>query len=246
MIEDPPSSLLKALAQHWKHEWSTPMLVPLPRFFSIWKSLHGSINSIAEGGSSTPPSWVWKKGGAALYHGELKSLRSPLQGMRFQGKTKETLGCDWSPSGWIIRYEFLFVKYDWKRWRELLNFSSFPWNWRSEWCVYVAHLQLISHNFKRHVCMKKGSWVIQGRVIQAVGFLERLVPPFDSWKAVALTCFPLKTHLIPKAIMSSFHRMLKNHTAYVKKSWSRESSNPNLSTRDLACPCGKSLRNFSS
>lgn len=71
----------------------------------------------------------------------------------------------------------------------------------------------------------KWSWVIQGRVIQAVGFLGRLVRPFDSWKAVALTCFPLKTHLIPQSHhVIWIHRMLKSHTAYVKKSWSRESS----------------------
>lgn len=77
-------SLLKALAQHWKHEWSTPMLVPL----SIWKSLHGSVNSIA-------------RRFIHLRHGLEKRRRRtipwrvsaeiPLQGMRFQGKTKETL-----------------------------------------------------------------------------------------------------------------------------------------------------------
>lgn len=155
MIEDPPSSLLKALAQHFfKHEWSTPMFCSTS-FFSIWKSLHGSVNSIAVGGSSTHLRHGLEKRRRRTIPWRVEfQLRCPLQGMRFQGKTKETLGYDLSPSGWIIRYEFLFVKYDWKRWRALLNFSSFPWKWRSEWCVYVAHLQLISHNFKRHVCMK--------------------------------------------------------------------------------------------
>lgn len=170
-----------------------------------------------------PPSWFGKK--AAPHYTMASFSWDPPPRDEVSRENQRDIGCDWSPSGWIIRYEFLFVKYDWKRWRELLNFSSFPWNWRSEWCVYVAHLQL---------------------VIQAVGFLERLVPPFDSWICVALTCFPLKTHLIPKAIMSSFHRMLKNHTAYVKKSWSRESSNPNLSTRDLARVWWQVPYNFSS
>ena len=156
MIEDPPSSLLKALAQHFfKHEWSTPMFCSTS-FFSIWKSLHGSVNSIAVGGFiHTPPSWFGKK---AAPHYTMASLSfrwdPPSKGWGFKGKPKRHWVVIDPQSGWIIRYEFLFVKYDWKRWGELLNFSSFPWKWRSEWCVYVAHLQLISDNFKRHVCMK--------------------------------------------------------------------------------------------
>ena len=198
-------------------------------FLSSWKSLHGSVNSIAVGGSSTHLRHGLEKRRRRTIPWRVEfQLRCPLQGMRFQGKTKETLGCDGSPSGWIIRYEFLFVKYDWKRWRELLNFSSFPWNWRSEWCVYVAHLQLISHNFKRHVCMKKGSWVIQGRVIQTVGTLRgwyvRLILE-KRHHLHSFDVFPAKNHVI----------FTQNAQESYAKNLEPRVQRPNLSTGDLAC-----------
>ena len=207
--------------------------VPLPRFFSIWKSLHGSVNSIAERGFIHLRHGLEKRRRRTIPWRVEFQLRSPLQGMRFQGKTKETLVMIDPQSGWIIRYEFLFVKYDWKRWRELWISAVFheidDLNDVSMWLTSSWFLTISNDMF----VWNKGSWVIQGRVIQAVGFLERLVRPFDSWKAVALTCFQLKTNLIPQS-----HHVIFSQNA--QESWPRKIleprvQGPNLSTHNLAC-----------